>query len=191
MQDVLVLDIAYQPWQFVSWQEAIVWVLDKVVEVVDEHPDRYIRTPSWKVNMPSVVRFLRTVPKKKAIKFSRRNVYIRDRGKCQYCGSKVALNDFTYDHVTPRAQGGKTSWENVVVSCVPCNQRKGGRTPEQARGKDNHGIAYQMRLLSTPVKPKKLDNFAQIASLSFKDGMPASWKTWLRDAVYWSGTLEE
>ena len=130
--------------------------------------------------MPSVVRFLKPVPRKKAVKFSRQNVYVRDQGKCQYCGQRVPRTDFTYEHVIPRAQGGTTCWENVVVSCVPCNQRKGGRTPEQAR----------MPLLVRPVKPKKLPDLAHL-SLSFKPGMPESWKTWLRDAVYWNGTLDQ
>lgn len=189
MQDVLVLDVGYRPWQCVSWQEAIVWVLEKIVEIVDEHPDRYINTVNWSIKMPSVVRFLRPIPRKKAIKFSRQNVYARDKGKCQYCGQRVPRSDYTYDHVTPRAQGGKTCWENVVVSCVPCNQLKGGRTPQQAHGHTSEGQHYQMRLLSVPVKPKKLD--LSDLNITYRTGMPTAWRTWLRDAVYWNGTLEE
>ena len=178
--DTLVLDVSYRPWQCVSWQEAIVWILERVVEVVDEHPDKYIRTPSWQINMPSVVRFLKPVPRKKAVKFSRQNVYLRDQGKCQYCGSRVPRSDFTYEHVIPRAQGGTTCWENVVVSCVPCNQMKGGRTPEQAK----------MRLLSRPVKPKKLPDITHL-TMVHRPGMPESWKSYMRDAFYWNGALEQ
>jgi len=174
----LVLDVGYQPVSRVPWETAILWALDKVVEVIDEYPDRYIRTPSWSVRMPSVVRFVRALPRKQAIKFSRHNVYARDGGRCQYCGRKVRRDEFTYEHVVPRVLGGKTSWENVVVACVRCNQQKAGRTPAQAG----------MRLLSTPVKPKKLPNLPR--EIYFTDGMPESWKSWLRDAVYWGGELE-
>ena len=73
--------------------------------------------------MPSIVRFLKPTPRKKAIKFSRQNVYVRDRGRCQYCGTKVACDDFTYEHVIPRALGGRTCWENIVVACVPTSTR--------------------------------------------------------------------
>ena len=128
----LVLDIGYQPVRRVPWETAIVWVLENVVQVIDEYPDRYIRTPSWSVRMPSIVRFVRALPRKRAIKFSRHNVYARDRGRCQYCGRKIARDEFTYEHVVPRVLGGKTSWDNVVVACVRCNQRKAGRTPAQA-----------------------------------------------------------
>lgn len=179
--ETLVLDVGYQPTQRVSWQTAIVWVLDKVVEVVDEYPDKYIRTPSWSVKMPSVVRFLRYVKRRNAVKFSRHNILSRDGGRCQYCGRKVG-REWGYDHVIPRSQGGRTEWTNIVTSCTPCNQRKGGRTPEQAG----------MQVLSLPVRPKKLPNMPQY--MAFQSGMPESWKPWLemvRDAVYWEGTLEE
>ena len=176
--DTLCLDVSYQPRQAVAWETAIVWVLEKIVEVVEEHPDRYIRTPSWSVKMPSVVRFLKPIPRRKAIKFSRSNVFARDGGRCQYCSRKVPRHDFTYDHVVPRAQGDKTEWSNVAISCSPCNQRKGGRTPAQAG----------MSLRSEPVRPKKLPDF--YSAMTYRKGMPENWKSWLRDAVYWNGELE-
>lgn len=177
--NTLVLDVGYQPMQKVPWQTAIVWVLEKAVEVVDEHPGRYINTVSWKVGMPSVVRFLRPINKRRAVKFSRHAIYERDGRRCQYCGARCSRDRFTYDHVLPRSQGGKTEWTNVVVACVPCNQRKAGRTPEQAR----------MRLASKPVKPKKLPDRGP--ALCFQEGMPDSWRTWLRDSCYWNGELDE
>ncbi len=174
----LVLNVGYQPIQRVPWETAIVWVLEKAVEVVDEHPDRYINTVSWSVKMPSVVRFLRPINRKRAIKFSRHNIYARDHRRCQYCNQRVARDRFTYDHVVPRSQGGLTEWTNVVVACVACNQRKAGRTPAQAG----------MRLAQVPVKPKKLS--ATEPELYYQEGMPESWRTWLRDASYWNGELE-
>ena len=179
METTWVLDVGYQPIAGTTWQSAIVWVLDRVVEVVDEYPDRYIRTPSWQVNMPSVVRFMKPIARRRAIKFSRHNVYARDRGHCQYCGARVARDEWTYDHVVPRAQGGRTSWENVVVACVRCNQRKGGRTPAQAK----------MALATVPVRPKRLPDGARFA-MAYRKGMPASWRDFLRSAVYWDGELD-
>jgi 5-methylcytosine-specific restriction endonuclease McrA len=173
----LVLNIGYQPVARVSWKKAILWILDRVVEVVDEYPDRYIRTPSWSVRMPSIVRLLRATPRRHAVKFSRHNVYARDRGCCQYCGQHVQRDAFTYDHVVPRVRGGVTSWENVVVACVPCNQRKAGRTPAQAG----------MKLLSTPAKPRSLPE--PPGPLPLEHDLPESWKEWLRHALYWDGEL--
>lgn len=179
METTLVLDVGYQPISCTTWQSAIVWVLDRVVEVVDEYPDRYIRTPNWKVNMPSVVRLLKPVRRRHAVKFSRQNVYARDRGRCQYCRAHIARDNWTYDHVVPRAQGGRTSWENVVVACVKCNQKKGGRTPAQAG----------MVLATVPVRPKRLPDVATF-SMRYRPGMPEAWKDFLRSAVYWDGELE-
>lgn len=178
MGQVLVLDVGYQAIQRVPWETAIVWVLDRVVEVVDEDPDRHINTVNWSVKMPSVVRFVRPINRKKAIKFSRHNLYARDNGRCQYCGIRCSRDRFTYDHVVPRSQGGKTDWGNVVVACVPCNQLKAGRTPAQAG----------MRLRSMPVKPKKLPDSRP--AFYFTEGMPVAWRTWLRDGTYWNVELE-
>ena len=152
-----------------------------LIEVIEEHPDRYIHTPSWTVNMPSVVRHLRYIPRDKSVKFSRNNVYLRDKGRCQYCGKRVPRDSFTYDHVIPRVQGGQTTWNNVVVACSgsgSCNQRKGGRTPDQAK----------MKLRCWPVRPKSLPNVGGF--MKYRPGMPESWKQYLRDVVYWDAELE-
>lgn len=77
------------------------------------------------------------------VKFSRGQVFIRDRFTCQYCAKTLPKHRLNIDHVMPRTQGGKTTWENVVASCHPCNRKKGGRTPAQAG----------MKLLSNPYKP--------------------------------------
>jgi len=174
----LVLNVGYMPVERVPWQKAIVWVLERIAEVVEEYPDRYIRTTSWSVKMPSVVRLVKPIQRKRAVKFSRYNVYARDGGRCQYCGSKVPREEMQYEHVVPRSQGGKTCWENIVVACMPCNQRKAGRTPEQAG----------MRLRLSPVRPKKLPEIRR--PIAWTDGMPNAWRSWLRSEVYWNVELE-
>ncbi len=178
--DTLVLSAWYEPVARISWQRAITLIFAGKVEVVDEYQDREIRSINFSIKMPAVVRFLRSLAgRKSGVRFSRENVYLRDQGRCQYCANKVTRLEATYDHVNPRAQGGKTSWENVVICCVPCNQRKGGRTPVQAK----------MALRSVPVKPKKLADTLRIR-VAFSDSMPQSWRTWLRDFAYWNDELD-
>jgi 5-methylcytosine-specific restriction endonuclease McrA len=83
---------------------------------------------------------------RRAVKFSRENVLFRDKFRCQYCGKSGEFESLNYDHVIPRCRGGKTSWENIVAACYPCNTSKANRTPEEAG----------MRLLQRPVKPRTL-----------------------------------
>lgn len=175
----LLLDAGLQPVSRLPWEKAIKMVLDRVVDVVDEYPDKYINTVSWRVNMPSVIKLVKPVHRRKALKFSRHNVYARDGGRCQYCNIRLALAKATYDHVVPRSQGGQTSWTNVVIACVPCNQQKASRTPQQAG----------MHLRTHPVRPKSLPDVG--APLYWQDGMPSSWASWLRDKQYWDGELEQ
>jgi 5-methylcytosine-specific restriction endonuclease McrA len=179
--DTLVLNLGYEPVARVPWQRAITLIFLGKVEVVEEYLDRHVRSVSFVFKMPSVVRLLRLLRgARKVIKFSRENVFARDGGKCQYCDTRVARSEATYDHVVPRAHGGVTTWTNIVIACVSCNQRKGGRTPEQAG----------MKLRSIPVKPKRLPETFRF-TLTLGKGMPESWRTWLRDYAYWNGELDE
>lgn len=169
--DVLVLSSSYEPLSRVSWQKAISWWVQGRVEVVQTYHDRVIRTVSEVLEMPLVVRFLGRVVKRwltRGVKFNRTNVYARDNGLCQYCGVKVPFSSFTYDHVHPRSQGGKTDWDNIVVSCRPCNRRKADRTPAEAK----------MKLLKPPAQPRSLTGAVQDRDLVWKPGMPSEWKTW-------------
>ena len=113
------------------------------------------------------------------MKFSRENVYARDHGRCQYCGRSLARPEATYDHVIPRSRGGPTRWENVVICCVPCNQRKGGRTPEEAG----------MQLRAVPVKPRSLPEAMRLTFL-FDKNAPSSWRQFAQAFHYWQDELE-
>lgn len=183
--ETLVLDPAWLPVARVSWQRAIALLWGGKVEVIEEYQDLWVRSVTVELRVPSVIRFLRGLSgRKRTIRFCRQNVYLRDRGSCQYCGRKVTRVEATYDHVVPRVAGGRTSWTNVVIACVACNQRKGGRTPVQAR----------MVLKSHPVKPNRVPAGPTFTMMWRKD-MPEAWRTWLRDAVasvgYWQGELEQ
>ncbi len=179
--ETLVLSQSYEPMARISWQRAIMLLWQGKVEVVEEYEDRLVRSVTLEIRMPSVIRFLcltRRGPR--GIKFSRDNVYLRDNRRCQYCGRQVSRSEATYDHILPRAQGGRTTWENIVIACVPCNQKKGCRTPQQAH----------MALRSVPEKPRKLPDSVQLTFL-YEKGMPVSWRRFLRDVAYWHTELEE
>lgn len=176
MADTLVLNRANEPVDIISWQAAIrLWYQGKV-EIVVEYTTRFIGCTLGQLNMPAVVRHVKGFfRRRRKIKFSRQNIYARDKGKCQYCGSKVTSSEFTYEHVIPRARGGKTSWENIVVACTPCNQRKGDKTPAEAG----------MRLSTMPSKPTYLPN--DMAQFRYRPGMPEEWLSFL----YWTEELEQ
>lgn len=182
--DVLVLNAAYQPLSIISWQDAIIKLHSEHasdrVEIVSTYENRVIRSAHVIHAMPAVVRHIRyRAGKKRAIKFSRDNVWARDRGRCQYCGSQVPRHSYTYDHVIPKCKGGKTTWENIVAACSLCNSRK----------KDMSLAESKMRLRAIPVKPDHLpDEFKN--TLKWKDGMPEEWKAWF-GADYWHGSAPE
>ncbi len=178
--ETLVLNVSYEPVARVSWQRAITLLWEGKVEVVEEYEDAWVRSVTVELKVPAVVRFLRVIRgKRRAIRFSRENVYARDKGRCQYCSVSVPRHEFTYDHVTPRRMEGQTRWENVVVCCTGCNQKKGGRTPEQAG----------MKLVAVPKRPAHLPNALRF-TFTYRKGMPAPWKNWLRDVAYWHQELE-
>ncbi len=81
---------------------------------------------------------------RKEVKFTRQNVFLRDKHTCQYCGKHFIERELNLDHVHPRGKGGETSWENIVTSCIPCNTRKANRLPREVG----------MRLLNEPRVPK-------------------------------------
>jgi 5-methylcytosine-specific restriction endonuclease McrA len=115
--------LSYYPLSLWSWQDAIKAVFLDRVNIV-EHYDRAVRSPSFEIQLPSVVSLKSFVKPTTHTAFTRFNVFLRDRFVCQYCS---ADDDLTFDHIVPRSKGGQTTWENVVAACSPCNLRKGKR----------------------------------------------------------------
>lgn len=179
--ETLVLNAAYQPINRVAWQIAFGMVFTGRAELVEPYEDRLVRSVREAFPMPSIIRCARmaTYVFQRGVRFNRRNVYLRDKGLCQYCGHQVTLRDFSFEHVVPRSQGGETSWDNIVVACVRCNRRKGGRTPVEAG----------MRLLSRPVRPRTLPGVGP-GRLVWEEGMPPSWKDYLHSYRYWHTKLK-
>jgi 5-methylcytosine-specific restriction endonuclease McrA len=162
---VLVLTQSYVPHKIVSWERAVLLYFSDKVDIVESY-DEELRSPSMVMKMPAVVRLRKAVSgMKRSVKFSRVNVFSRDGFRCQYCGSPRRMGELNYDHVVPRHQGGKTTWENVVSSCYPCNSRKRNRTPEQAG----------MKLLRRPYRPTHLP----VMGLRFdRRDIPPLWAEW-------------
>jgi len=125
--DTLLLSSTYEPVGPVPWQRAMtLWAAGRV-EVLAEHADRVVSTVDRRFAMPSVIRYVRgRLRRRRGLHFTREGVFARDGGECQYCGVALTRAQSTYDHVTPRRLGGATCWENIVLSCFRCNQKKGG-----------------------------------------------------------------
>jgi 5-methylcytosine-specific restriction endonuclease McrA len=159
-------------YSFLSWTDAAEFQRE---HENDQHD--WIRTARLSIAVPKVIRLLGydRFPREH-VKLNRRNIYARDGSRCQYCGKHFPTRELTLDHVLPRVQGGENSWTNLVCACVRCNARKGGRTPVEAG----------MRLLRTPVKPKRNP------AITVRLGSPRyqSWKAFL-DEAYWTVELSE
>jgi len=162
--------LSYFPLSLLSWQAAVQAIVKRSVSVLAEY-EEIVRSPSLAMRLPSVValREYRRPPKRVA--FTRFNVFLRDRFRCQYCGEAFASTDLTFDHVVPRSRGGRTSWDNVVAACSPCNVAKDDR--------------LAMRPLAWPREP------SQRELLAAKRAFPPNHlhETW-RDFLYWDVELE-
>jgi 5-methylcytosine-specific restriction endonuclease McrA len=136
-----------------------------------------IRTPSRSIRIPRVIQLVHydRVPHRE-VRFTRRNIFYRDRNRCQYCGGVFVQRDLNLDHVVPLSRGGRSEWTNVVAACVPCNGRKGNRFPEEAG----------MRLIRQPKKPAG----HPLLRANWIGRFHEEWKTFL-DEAYWNVELSD
>lgn len=159
----------YQTFDFDSWSDLSVSMRDESVGLVN----RVIRVP----RVVLLVSYDR-VPKRQ-VRFSRYNIYARDKGTCQYCNRRYPRHELNLDHVIPRSRGGTSIWGNVVCSCQECNRRKGGRTPQEAG----------MALLRKPYKPKWTPFMQDTFNLSrYREWLPFLNSV---DVSYWNTELLE
>jgi 5-methylcytosine-specific restriction endonuclease McrA len=163
--------LSYYPLSLWSWQDTVKAVFLDRVNIVSEY-DRYVRSASFEMKIPSVVALKTYVKPALYPAFTRFNVFLRDRFTCQYCGAK---HDLTFDHLIPRARGGMTRWDNVVAACSPCNLRKGSMLSEVAG----------MRPMQLPYRPTVFE-LHRNGRLFPPNYLHASWI----DYLYWDTELE-
>ena len=164
--------LSYYPLSLWPWQTAIKAVFLERVDIVASY-DRAVHSQSLDMQVPSVIALRQYVKTSEFPAFTRFNLFLRDRFSCQYCGSQQHL---TYDHVVPRRQGGRTTWENIATACAPCNMKKGGRTPKEA----------SMHLQIKPIRPTSWQ-LQQHGKAFPPNYLHETWRDWL----YWDIELEE
>jgi 5-methylcytosine-specific restriction endonuclease McrA len=160
MSGVLVLNASYEPLNLVNVKRAVVLVLKKKAEILEQREGE-IRSERMTMPLPSVIRlvyFVR-VPYR-SVSLSRRAVFIRDNHTCQYCGARAE----SIDHVIPRSRGGEHKWENVVAACRRCNTRKMNKSPSEAG----------LKLLRKPFEPND-----HIWIFSMASGIHPTWEPYL------------
>lgn len=123
--------LSYFPLSLWCWQDAIKAVFMSRVSVVSQY-DAVVHSPSMEMKIPSVIALKDYVQLSRKPAFTRFNVFLRDRFECQYCGFRFHVEGLTFDHVVPRARGGRTSWQNVVAACSPCNLVKSDKSLKKA-----------------------------------------------------------
>ena len=162
---------AYSGYNFQNWCEVSQF---KRQFQPDGHD--WVSTVNFHIAVPRIIRllFYDRLPRNE-VKFNRRNIFARDRNKCQYCGKWYPTSELSLDHVIPKNMGGKSVWGNVVCACVKCNVKKGGLTLKQAG----------MTLVQKPDRPKR----NPIVHIHLGHQRYQSWKQFL-DNAYWSVELK-
>tara|TARA_B100000131_G_scaffold213207_1_gene204986 strand:- start:9367 stop:9882 length:516 start_codon:yes stop_codon:yes gene_type:complete len=150
---VLMLSTGFEPLFQTDWRRALSAVLGGRAEVVETHEFLTIGTSRGPIPFPVKVRFITGIIAARikrfnsGIAFSKKNLFLRDKGRCQYCDVKVTLKTGTIDHVIPKSRGGKHCWENVVLACSKCNQKKGSKLPSE----------FHLKVSSAPYEPNFFD----------------------------------
>jgi 5-methylcytosine-specific restriction endonuclease McrA len=118
-------------------------VLNKA-DVLMWHENWIVHSARWETQVPSVIMLRDYMKPKNSVRFSRSNIYLRDNGHCQYCGKQVERKHSTLDHVVPASKGGKTTWENTVNACGPCNSAKADKTKMKPKIKPYKPDYYEL-----------------------------------------------
>jgi 5-methylcytosine-specific restriction endonuclease McrA len=195
---VLVLNRLYQPVNITTVRRAFILLYQGTAKAIDRTFQTFdfeswaalsaevhggadiVKTVSRAIRVPRVI-ILQVYDRfpHLHVRFSRQNIYLRDKNTCQYCGQRLPRSELNLDHVIPRSRGGRTTWENIVCSCIECNLQKGGRTPNEAG----------MGLLRRPARPKwsPFERGGE-GKYTYED-----WRPFLNlaDASYWNTELEE
>tara|TARA_B100000902_G_C27180580_1_gene848716 strand:+ start:228 stop:758 length:531 start_codon:yes stop_codon:yes gene_type:complete len=171
MSDTLVLNADAQPVSFlplsiVQWKEAIMYMYHDKCTVLEWYDDWMVRSVSWETRVPAVIMLKDYLRRTKKVRFSRHNMHLRDMYTCQYCMELFPKSQLTLDHVLPLSKGGKTTWENSVSACTPCNSRKGNKVGKQWLPKHK------------PYRPGYFELVRKRKQMEIQVRHP-SWNTWL------------
>ena len=160
-------DGSFQTYNFSAWHD---------LSQQSSHPES-VKTISFRIRLPRVILLLAydRMPKKE-VKFTRHNIFERDRNMCQYCGHVFDRKDLNLDHVVPRDRGGPTTWENIVCSCIECNTKKANHTPQEVG----------LHLIKKPKRPK----WRPFVQINFSLNQHDSSKHFI-DLAYWNVELGE
>lgn len=191
--EVLVLNNLYQAVHITSVRRAMCLLYKGLVRVVDadfltysfknwtdlpaSQGDDLVHTPSRAIRVPRVILLVDygKLPRHE-VRFTRRNIFHRDRNQCQYCGNRFTTTELNLDHVLPVSRGGGSTWLNVVCCCLRCNRVKANRTPAEAG----------MKLVRPPEKPR----WHPLARMRLPQQRYQIWRSFI-DAAYWNTELDE
>ncbi|MHA1601291.1 MAG: HNH endonuclease [Alphaproteobacteria bacterium] len=166
--------LSYFPLSLWCWQDSIKAVFLDRVNTISEY-DRKVHSPTIEMHLPSVIALKEYVHLDRRPAFTRFNVFLRDRFRCQYCDGGFPSEELTFDHVIPRSRGGRTTWDNVVTACQICNLTKGDSTPKAC-------AMYPLR----PVAPPTTHQLQRNGQAFPPNHLHESW----RDFLYWDSELE-
>jgi 5-methylcytosine-specific restriction endonuclease McrA len=174
----LLLNADYQPLSYLplsmwNWQESVKGIFTGKVQVVEVYPDVSVRGANWEIKLPSVIaltEYVSTVKHTPA--FTKRNVFLRDEYRCQYCAQHFRQADLSLDHVVPRCRGGTLEWDNVVASCRRCNGKKGSLCVSQLK-------SVGMELLQEPFVPSQYQ-LAKVAGRMLPKRMHPTWEPYIQ-----------
>jgi len=185
LHDTLVLNKAWIPVHIISWRKGMSLIYQNNAHALDRdfiaydfqnwlefstknaHDYAKVHTVSMAIAVPEIIVLTKydKLPTRD-VKYSRENVYHRDHNKCMYCGVQFTIKEMTIDHIIPKSHGGRTTWDNVVAACKPCNNKKADRTPIQAG----------MKLIKQPKKPNWIN---PITSVRSKAHICVSWQKFM------------
>lgn len=170
MSDTLLLNsdaqpVSWLPLSTLIWQDTIKYLVLEKANVLEWHENWIVRSVNWETRVPSVLMLNEYMKPKSSVRFSKGNVFLRDLYKCQYCGCDLEKRDCTLDHVLPVSHGGKTTFDNTVTACGPCNANKG----------NNKKIRPKVK----PYKPDYWELVNKRKSLGFQLRYP-SWEFYIK-----------
>lgn len=169
------------PISIVAAHEAVSTVWRERASVLETWEDAFFHSPSVSIAVPKVIMLREYAPIAGEPKFCRRSILLRDRFCCQYCGERFLSHELTYDHVVPRAQGGRTTWTNIVSACLRCNAMKADRPANHSGRK---GVTGSLRPLKMPRQPTTAELLR--AGLEF---LPNDIREDFADWLYWNVEL--